>query len=73
MSEPDPPKRIRFYQRKDNFLAVVVLSGLFLVLFLVCAYFVVGGDGTRLLPRVHPRNAEPTSYLAQPTSTMVDA
>jgi hypothetical protein len=41
----------------------VVLSAIFLIIFLVCSYFFVGSDGANILPRVHPRDAEPTSQL----------
>ncbi len=63
----------RTHRKGPNFLLIVILSGVAIVLFLIGAYLVVGHSGAKLLPRVHPKNSEPTSYLARPVSDSVEA
>lgn len=49
--------------KKDpNFAVVVALSALALLVIFACAYFLIGGKGRKLLPRLH-RDPQPTSYL----------
>ena len=59
--------------KEANFLAVVILSGVFLVIFMAISALFVSKVGTKLLPRVHARNAEPTSYLVLPAPQANDA
>jgi hypothetical protein len=66
MPNPNLPDNIRLRPKEASFLAVVVLSAIFMVIFFICSYFFVESDGTNLLPRVHPRDAEPTSELIVP-------
>jgi hypothetical protein len=56
----------RLYPKGPNFLLIVVLSTVVILLFLLVAYLVIGDAGTSLLPRVQPKNQEPTSYLVRP-------
>jgi hypothetical protein len=72
-SGSNPPVRHHVGPKDDNFLAVVILSGVFLVIFLAISTLFVAKVGTKLLPRVHARNAEPTSYLVQPAPQAIDA
>jgi hypothetical protein len=63
MPNTNLPDNIRLRPKEASFLAVVVLSAIFMIIFFICSYFFVGSDGTHLLPRAHPRDAEPTSQL----------
>lgn len=63
----------RLHPKGPNFLLIVIFSGVFLVVFMVAAYFVVGAAGMKFLPRVRPLNTEPTSYLVLPASKSVEA
>ena len=73
MTEPTSTSDYRKYPKGPNFLLIVILSGVLLLLFIIGAYFLLGHEGTKLLPRVHPKSAEPHSYLVQPASRSVDA
>jgi hypothetical protein len=66
MPESLSPENYRLRPKEPSFLAVVILSGVVLVIFFVAAYFFVASDGIKLLPGVQPRNAEPTSQLVLP-------
>ena len=50
------------YSGKPNFLLVVVLSGVVLILIFICAYFLVGDKGRKLLPGLH-HDPQPHSYF----------
>lgn len=73
MTESSSLSNIRLSPKSPNFLMVVALAGIFLIVFLVVSCLVVGDAGTKLMPGVHPRNAEPTSFLVLPASSTVEA
>lgn len=47
---------------------VVMMSAAALILIFLCAYFLIGGRGRKLLAPLH-HDAHPTSYLAQPATS----
>ena len=47
----------RKYPKGPNFLLIVILSGLALVIFMLVAYFLVRGDGRRVIPLKHVQKA----------------
>jgi hypothetical protein len=66
MPEPPSTGNYRRYPKGPSFGLVVVLAGVVLIIIFIVAYFFVMGHGSRMLPRAHPRKAEPTSRLVRP-------
>jgi len=55
--------------KKPNFLLIVMLSAAALILIFVCAYFLVGERGKKLLPGLH-HDPQPTSCLLSPSDAI---
>ncbi|MGC2163870.1 MAG: hypothetical protein WA634_18335 [Silvibacterium sp.] len=57
----------RVHPKGPNFLLIVIMSCVVVLICIVGALLLVGSDGAKLLPNTHPRDAEPTSQLIQPS------
>jgi len=67
MQQPMPPTNAHVPPKEPSFLAAVALASV--ALFLIFAFSVLFVDvaGTKLLPRIHKLDTEPTSCLVMPT------
>ncbi|HEY6448971.1 MAG TPA: hypothetical protein VIY53_21130 [Acidobacteriaceae bacterium] len=65
MPDPAAPNPNPGHAKDPNFFAVVVMSAVAVLVFIVAACLFVMHDGKHLLPTTHP-NPEPTSYLSVP-------
>lgn len=73
MPQSQSPGHYGLRPKGPNFGVVVALSGVVLIVIFIVAYFFVKGHGSGMLPRAHPRKAEPTSRLVQPAVNAVEA
>lgn len=58
--------------KKPNFLLIVILSGVAIILFFICAVFLVGEKGKKLLPSLH-HDSHPTSSIEPAASRAVES
>jgi hypothetical protein len=70
MPEPPPAGNYRLYPKGPSFGLIVVMAAIVLIIIFIVAYFFVMGHGSGMLPRSHPRKAEPTSRLVRPVQIM---
>ena len=58
--------------KKPNFLLIVILSGVAIIIFFICAVFLVGEKGKKVLPGLHP-DPHPTSSIEPVPSRAVES
>jgi hypothetical protein len=59
-------------RKNPNFLLIVILAGIAIIIFCVCAVFLVGEKGKKLLPGLH-HDPQPTSSIAPVASRAIDS
>jgi len=57
------------HSKNPNFLLIVMLAAAALILIFVCAYFLVGDKGQKLLPGLH-HDPQPTSCFLSPSEAI---
>ena len=72
MTQPTANRELGKDSKNPNFLLVVMMSAAALIFIFICAYFLVGAKGKKLLPRLHP-DPQPTSYLMQPAGNSTES
>ena len=56
---PPSPAELRKDRKKPNFPLIVFLSAVALIVIFICAYFVLRGEGKKMLPKIPDKH--PTS------------
>jgi hypothetical protein len=72
MTQPTARRELSKDSKNPNFLLIVLMSAAALILIFLCAYFLVGDKGRKLLPGLH-HDPQPTSYLGQPAPNAIQS